>query len=174
VRILDGTDNAIPTPHLRYIQEDLRVLQATEVASYWISHRNPAQRVQWTGFSLYVATDCGLLTYEASAGWNEPFTPVDGPPAEAWNIDGSFVPWSEVKGLSVLVGTEWVAQEADRRPRRRVEIGHPHVDLLEPRPGWNLPGSDQTAWRAFLQACLELACAVTPLAPKAELKGRGN
>jgi hypothetical protein len=159
MRILEQDGDSAWDQRLRYLRADLEALQANEIASFWVTRPKTAERVEHRGLSLSMASDRGLFGYEITAGWNEPFTPVEGPPGEPWNIEGWFLPWSKVVGLSVKLGTDWVEQESTRRSRRSLRLDHPALDLPEPRAGWNMPGSDQAAWRDFVRACLELLAA---------------
>jgi hypothetical protein len=165
MQILNSDDSAISVVHLRAIKADLKVLGASEVASYWFGLPKPPTPVEWPGFKLYVASDLGLFTYEASPGWGEPHVAAGGIAAEAWKLDGAFRPWSQFEDLAVSLSTAWDDQLGARRPRRAISATHPAIDISEPRAGWNVAGSDQGAWEAFVRACIKLTACLNASEP---------
>ena len=174
MRVLDTDDNSMPPLHLRFLRADLQLLRATEVASFCLWQPKPTVAVEWPGMSVFVASDLGLLIYEATPGWNEPYMPASGVPAEPWNLAGTLVPWPQVIGVAVVLGTTWDERYGGRRSRRTLHIDNPHLDLAEPGAGWNASDSGQEAWEAFVRACLELGAKTRRLEAQQAQPTRGE
>jgi hypothetical protein len=143
--LLAADNEANPAPHLRSLREDLAVIGAIEVASYWEWSASPGARVQWSGLTAYLATDKGLFSYVAAEGWNEPFRAAGGDPAEPWNLAGTFMPWGQVEHLRIVLSTVWDEQRNYRHSARVLHVDDPQLELTEPGTGWRPPGSDEAA-----------------------------
>jgi hypothetical protein len=154
MKILESDDTTIPVAQLGAIRADVEAVGALEIASFWLLLPKPPERVEWRGLKLWIASDQGLFAYEATAGWGEPFQTPDGV-AQPWRLDGRFVTWNRLSDLAVSLVTAWDEQHGGRRPRRTVAAARMALDVVEPRPDWSPPGSDQAAWQAFVQACVE-------------------